>query len=184
MIQKICKLSLKWMGWKIVSGVAPDKKAIIIGVPHTSAWDFVISWAFYTSIGGKASTVVKKEYFFWPMTIFLNKMNAIPVDRSRGASLVKQVIDEFNKRDTLHLAITPEGTREKTKRWKAGFHAIAKATGATVYLAFFDWGRKEIGWYETLELTDDAQADIRRMKAYYRDLGVKGKHPELFTTEE
>jgi 1-acyl-sn-glycerol-3-phosphate acyltransferase len=184
MIQKICKILLKWLGWKVVAGAMPDKKAIIIGVPHTSGWDFVISWLYYTSVGGKASTVIKKEFFFWPMGYILRKMNAIPVDRSKGASLVKQVIDEFNSRDALHLAITPEGTRKLNKRWKAGFHAIAKATGAKVYLGFFDWGRKEIGWYQTLELTDDAQADIRRMKAYYRELGIVGKHPELFTAEE
>ena len=184
MVQKICKVLLRWLGWKVVAGVMPDKKAIIIGVPHTSGWDFVISWLYYTSVGGKASTVIKKEFFFWPMGYILRKMNAIPVDRSKGASLVKQVIDEFNSRDSLHLAITPEGTRKLNKRWKAGFHAIAKATGAKVYLGFFDWGRKEIGWYKTLDLTEDAQADIRRMKAYYRELGIIGKHPELFTAED
>jgi 1-acyl-sn-glycerol-3-phosphate acyltransferase len=183
-MQKFCQLLLKWLGWKVVSGRIPVKKGIIIGVPHTSIWDFVISWIYYTSVGGKASTVIKKEFFFWPMGPLLRAMGGIPVDRSKGVSLVKQVIDEFNRRDELHLAITPEGTRKLTKRWKAGFHAISKATGAVIYLAFFDWGRKEIGWYETFEITDDAQADIRRMKAYYRNLGIAGKHPELFTTEE
>ena len=183
-MQKICKLLLKLLGWKVVAGKIPVSKGIIIGVPHTSIWDFVISWIYYTSVGGKASTVIKKEFFFWPMGPILRAMGGIPVDRSKGVSLVKQVIDEFNRRETLHLAITPEGTRKLTKRWKAGFHAIAKATGATIYLAFFDWGRKEIGWYEKFEITDDAQADIRRMKAYYRELGIRGKHPELFTTEE
>ena len=162
----------------------PSKKAIIIGVPHTSAWDFVISWLYYTSVGGTAHIIVKKEFFFWPVGYFMKKMGALPVDRSRGASLVKQVIDEMNRRDTMHLAITPEGTRTLTKKWKAGFHAIAKATGATVYLGFFDWGRKQVGWYETLELTDDAQADIKRMKEYYTKLGIVGKHPERFTLED
>jgi len=184
MMKSICKLLIKLLGWKVVNGVMPDKKAIIIGVPHTSGWDFIISWIYYTSVGGVASTVVKKEFFFWPVGFFLRKMGAIPVDRSRGASLVKQIIDEFEKRETLHLAITPEGTRKLTTRWKAGFHAIAKATGAKVYLGFFDWGRKEIGWVDQFEITDDAQADIRRMKAYYREKGIVGKHPELFTTED
>ncbi|MFZ5429713.1 MAG: 1-acyl-sn-glycerol-3-phosphate acyltransferase [Bacteroidota bacterium] len=183
-MQTICKLLLKWLGWKVVAGPMPVKKGIIIGVPHTTIWDFVIAWLYYTSVGGRASTVIKKEFFFWPMGPLLRAMGGIPVDRSKGVSLVKQVIDEFNRRDELHLAITPEGTRKLTKRWKAGFHAIAKATGATIYLGFFDWGRKEIGWYETFDITDDAQADIRRMKAYYRQLGIAGKHPELFTTEE
>lgn len=184
MLQKICKLLLKWMGWKVVGGVVPAKKAIIIGAPHTSIWDFVISWIYYTSEGGIANIVIKKELFFWPLGKLLRAMGGLPVDRSKGSSLLKQLLREFEQRDTLHLAITPEGTRKLTREWKAGFHIIARASGATVYLAFFDWGRKHIGWYETFEVTKDAKGDLKRMKAYYRDLGVKGKHPELFTTED
>ena len=172
------------MGWKTINGVMPHKKAIIIGVPHTSAWDFVISYLYYTSVGGIAHIVIKREFFFWPLGYLLRKMGAIPIDRSKGTTVVKQIIKEMNIREQMHLAITPEGTRKLNKRWKAGFHTIAKATGATVYLGFFDFGRKEIGWIETLELTDDAEADIRRMKAYYREKGIVGKHPDQFSAEE
>lgn len=184
MWRSFCKFLFRLLGWKAVAGVMPHKKAIIIGVPHTSAWDFVISYLYYTSVGGLANIVIKKEFFVWPLGSLLKKMGAIPVDRSKGVPVVKQIIDEMNKREIMHLGITPEGTRELNKRWKAGFHTIAKATGAVVYLGFFDWGKKEIGWYETLELTDDPQADIKRMKAYYRQLGVVGKHPALFTAED
>jgi hypothetical protein len=37
---------------------------------------------------------------------------------------------------------------------------------------------------ETFELTEDTEADVRRMKAYYRERGVVGKHPELFSAED
>lgn len=174
---------LKLLGWKAVNGVMPHKKAIIIGVPHTSAWDFVISYLYYTSVGGVANIVIKREFFFCPLGFFLRKMGAIPIDRSKGTSVVKQIIKEMNSRESMHLAITPEGTRELNKRWKAGFHTIAKATGAVVYLGFFDFGRKEIGWLETMELSDDAEADIRHMKAYYRARGIVGKHPGKFSAE-
>ncbi len=167
-----------------MNGVMPHPKAIIIGVPHTSAWDFVISYLYYTSVGGVANIVIKKEFFFWPLGYFLRKMGAIPIDRSKGMSVVKQIVEEMNKREVMHLAITPEGTRNKTTRWKAGFHTIAKSTGAVVYLGFFDFGRKEIGWIDTLELTDDPQEDIRRMKAYYRAKGIVGKIPGQFSAEE
>jgi len=184
MLQAICKGILKLMGWKVMSGEVPAKKAIIIGVPHTSTWDFVISWLFYSSIGGRAHIMVKKEIFFWPLRGLLNWMGAIPTDRTKGVALLKQVINEFNKREKLHLAIAPEGTRKLTKEWKAGFHTLARATGATVYLGFFDWGKKEVGWYEPFPLTKDAQADLRRMKAFYRSKGVVGKYPELFSAED
>lgn len=179
-----CRLLLKWMGWKSINNLMPHKKAIIIGVPHTSNLDFIISYLHYTSLGGVASVVVKKELFFCPLGFILRKMGGIPIDRSRGSRVVKLIIDEFEKRDTLHLAITPEGTRKFNKRWKAGFHTIAKATGAVVYLGFFDFGRKEIGWRDTFELTDDAQADIKRMKAYYKEKGVVGKFSGLYTYDD
>lgn len=184
MWRSICKLILKIIGWKTVNGVVPSKKGIIIGVPHTSGWDFVLSYLFYTSVGGVAHTMIKKEFFFWPLGSILKKMGGIPIDRIRGASITKQIIDEMNSRETMHLAITPEGTRRLTKKWKAGFHVIAKATGASVYLGIFDFGRKEIGWVKPFELTDDADADIRHIKAFYREYGALGRHPELFTAEE
>ena len=175
---------LKLMGWKPLNGVAPSKKAIIIGVPHTSVWDFVISYFYYTSVGGVVSTMIKKEFFFWPLGLLLKKLGGIPIDRNRGASITKQIIFEMNSREKMHLAITPEGTRSLTKKWKAGFHTIAKATGATVYLGVFDFKRKEVGWLKPFELSDDAESDIRRMKAFYREYGAKARHPEKFTAED
>ena len=179
-----CKFALKLLGWKTINGVMPHQKVIIIGVPHTSAWDFVIAYLYYTSVGGMANIVIKREFFFWPLGSLLRKMGAIPIDRTKGTTVVKQIIKEMNSRDSMHLAITPEGTRELNKQWKAGFHVIAKATGATVYLGFFDFGRKEVGWLDTFDLTNDADADIRRMKAYYRQRGVVGKYSKWFSAED
>jgi 1-acyl-sn-glycerol-3-phosphate acyltransferase len=81
------------------------------------------------------------------------------------------------------LALTPEGTRELTKNWKAGFHTIATTANVPVYLGSFDWGRKEITIGNKFELTTDSKADIKRMKDFYRNKGVVGKFPENFTTE-
>jgi len=182
-MKQICKFLLWILGWKAVGGVASENKCIIIGIPHTSAWDFVISWLFYTSIGGKANVLVKKEFFFWPVGFLLKKMGAIPIDRSKGANVVRQTIHLFNEREHIHLALTPEGTRERTKNWKAGFHTIATAANVPVYAGSFDWGRKEITIGNKFELTDDPKADINRMKDFYREKGVAGKYPEQFTTE-
>ena len=170
-------------GWKALNGVVPEKKAIIIGVPHTSKLDFVYSYLYYTSVGGKAHIMIKKEFFFWPMGVILKKMGAIPIDRTKGATVTKQIIQEMNSREVMHLALTPEGTRKKTHKWKAGFHTIAKATGAVVYLGIFDFGRKEIGWIKPFDLTESSEEDIRRMKAFYREYGATGRHPEKFTAD-
>ena len=67
-------------------------------------------------------------------------LGGIPVDRTTGggAHLVRQMIEEFEKDEYFQLAIAPEGTRRPVKRWKGGFHLIAKATGVPVFLGYFD----------------------------------------------
>ena len=182
MNQRFCSFALKCLGWKSVGAPIPVPKCIILGAPHTSVWDFIISILFYTSIGGKASALVKKEFFFWPVGGIIRRLGAIPVDRSKGASLAKQLIDTFNSRETLHLAIAPEGTRKPTAKWKGGFHTIAKAANVPVYLGYFDWGKKEIGIAQEFVLSPNQQADLTSIRQWYKDKGVIGRYPQKFIT--
>ena len=179
----ISKFLLKILGWKTVGGIAPENKCIIIGAPHTSSWDFIISWLYYSSLGGTANILTKKEFFFWPAGYILRSMGGIPTDRSKGANVIRQTIQQFNEREYMHLAISPEGTRKRTKKWKAGFHIIAKEANIPIYLGSYDWGKKIVTLGDKFELTDNAKDDIKRMKDYYREKGVKGKFPEMFTTD-
>ncbi len=182
-MKRISKFLLKTLGWKIVGGVAPESKCIIIGAPHTSSWDFIISWLYYSSLGGTANILMKKEFFFWPLGYLLKAMGGIPIDRSKGVNVIRQTIQQFNEREYMHLAISPEGTRKLTKKWKAGFHIIAKEANVSVYLGSYDWGKKIVTLGDKFQLTDDSAKDIRRMKDYYRNKGVMGKFPKKFTTE-
>ena len=161
---------------------APDPKCIILGVPHTSIWDFIVSILYYKSEGHKAYVMVKDTYFKWPFGKLLKAVGGIPVKQGKGANLVLQIIKEFESKDVLHLAIAPEGTRKLTERWKTGFHTIARAANIPVYLGYFDWKRKEVGRGERFDLTDDVQADLKKIRQWYKDKGVEGKHPEKFTT--
>ncbi len=183
-MKAISKFLLKLMGWKADFSAIPNvKKCIIIGVPHTSAWDFIVSWLYYAADGRRANILIKKEFFFWPVGYFVRKMGGLPIDRSKGANVIRQTIQHMKENDYVHLALTPEGTRKLTKNWKAGFHIIAKEAGVPVYLGSFDWGRKEITTGIPFELSDDSKADIQRMKAYYREKGIVGKFPDQFTTD-
>lgn len=125
----------------------------------------------------------EKGVLFLAFGLFCEKDGGLPIDRSRGANVIRQTIQLINEHDYVHLALTPEGTRAFSKKWKAGFHIIARETGIPVYLGSFDWGSKTISTGELIELTDDATADINRMKDYYREKGIKGKFPENFCTE-
>ena len=180
--RRLCSSLLRNLGWKCIGAVVPEPKCIILGAPHTSVWDFIISLLYYTSVGGKASVIVKKEFFFWPVGGWLRRVGAIPVDRSKGASIVKQIVSAFNRHETLHIAIAPEGTRKPTVHWKGGFHTMAKASNVPVYFAVFDWGKKEVGIVEKFPLSNDQQADIHRVRQWYKERGVRGKYPKNFIT--
>ena len=183
MLQKICKILMRIGGWTGENYKPPYKKCIIVGAPHTSAWDFVWAWIYYTSIGGKMSFLIKKEFFFWPLGFFIRRMGGIPIDRSKGANVIRQSVKLFEERESLQLAITPEGTRKRTKNWKAGFHAIARQAKVPVFLSSFDWGQKFMTPGDEFQISDDYREDIKRIKDYYREKGIRGKHPEQFTTE-
>jgi len=182
-MRKFYQILLKILGWKAYGEAVKGNYCIFVGCPHTSAWDFVIAWIYYKSVGGIPNVLIKKEFFFWPVGPIVKKMGGIPVDRSKGANVIRQAIHLFAERKQLHLAITPEGTRKRTKRWKAGFHAIARAANVPVYPTTFDWGKKELKIWEEFKLTDDAKEDMKRLKDFFKEKGIVGKHPERFTTE-
>ena len=177
---KFCGKLLRRMGWESIGGPMKEKKAIVLGVPHTSVWDFLVSYLFYTQFGKGAHIMIKKEFFFWPLGPILRACGAVPVDRESAASMVRSLIHEMDQAEEFHLAIAPEGTRKAVKRWKTGFHLIARETGATVYVGYYDWGRKRISVGEPIELTDDPKADMQRIYDIYRPMGIQGKHKDGF----
>ena len=170
------------MGWTSDSGPMPENKAIVLGVPHTSFMDFVISYLFYAQYDATAYIMIKKEFFIWPLGPILRKLGGLPVDRTNAASMLKSLITEMERVDRFHLAIAPEGTRKATKKWKTGYHLIAKTVGCPVYAGYFDWGAKRVGIGEIVELTDDARADTERIQALYEEKKMVGRHPEGYIT--
>ena len=95
---KFCGLALKAMGWKYDDGPAPEDKCIILGVPHTSFWDFVVSYLYYAQFDGyKAYVMIKKEIFIGPLGWLLRKLGGIPVDRKNSSAMVRSLIKEMGQ---------------------------------------------------------------------------------------
>lgn len=178
-----CGLILRLTGWKVIGTMPPEKKCILLGVPHTSFLDFVVSYLYYKSIGGNALCMVKKELFFPPLGWLIRAMGGIPVDRKSPSSIVRSVLHSMQTMETFHLAIAPEGTRKPVRKWKTGYHLIAREAGIPVYLACFDWKRKQVGVVTRFELTDDAKADTARMQQTYKEMDLGARHPGNYLTE-
>jgi len=183
MWRKFCRFLLKKWGWKYGTFLPPEKKCILLGVPHTSNWDFIVSYLFYQAIGGETYCMVKGTLFFPPLGWILRAIGGIPVDRKHPTTVVRSVLKEMDKKELMHLAIAPEGTRKPVSRWKTGYHFIATAANIPVYLCYFDWGRKYIEVSQKVELTDDANADTRRIQEIYEKMNLTARYPEKYITK-
>ena len=183
--RKFCRWFLtKVMRWEIEEGIPAEKNAILIGVPHTSIWDMLVSYLYYQGIGGNAKVMVKKEAMDGPFGWLIRALGGIPVDRSNSTAFIHSIIHQMtDTEEGLHLAMCPEGTRKACHKWKTGYHTIARQAGATVYLGCFDWKHRRITRGPEFELTDDARADTARMQEYYSKLDIAGKNPEGFATK-
>jgi 1-acyl-sn-glycerol-3-phosphate acyltransferase len=117
--------------------------------------------------------LIKKSWFKFPFGALFRKLGGVQVDRSRNDSTVEQMVTEFNRRTTFHLAITPEGTRKRVKKWKMGFYHIALATHVPIQLAYIDYAKKEVGITKMLTPTGDEQADMREIYKFFENRTAK-----------
>ena len=179
---RFCGRCLRWLGWTPLGGPPPEPRCIMLGVPHTSNMDFIISYLFFSSFGEVGRVMIKKELFFPPLGWLLRAAGCIPVDRKSPGGLVRSIISEMGKTDFFKLAIAPEGTRKPVKRWKTGALIIAKEAGIPIYAGWFDWKKKQISCGEKFPLTGDTKADLERLQEYYERLHLTARHPDKYIT--
>jgi 1-acyl-sn-glycerol-3-phosphate acyltransferase len=174
----IGKFILRLFGWKEINPFPDIDKLVVIIAPHTSMMDFVVGRLYYSWARRKSKFIIKRELFFFPLGYILKWFGALPVDRNKGVSVVKQIVDHYKTKDQFIVNITPEGTRKAVKRWKKGFYEIAQMADVPIAIGCLDYDKKEIGIMEIFKPSGDYQRDLEIIKGYY--VGKKGRHPENF----
>lgn len=177
-MKKFYKFILKVLGWSIKVEVDLPDKSVICVAPHTSNWDLPLGLVVYKAMGRKASFLIKKEWFFFPMNILFGALGGIPVDRSKKTSMTEQIAEVYHSREKFELAITPEGTRKANAEWKKGFYYIALAAEVPIVVGAIDYKKKEVQFLAYLKPSGDVDADLAKIKDYYR--GVSAKYPDKF----
>jgi len=166
---------LLWLlGWKIKDTLPPEiKKCVIIAAPHTSNFDFFIGRLAYWYTGLKISFLIKKESFNFIMGPMLVASGGIPVDRSKNTHLVDRVAEMFNTRDSFYVAITPEGTRQLTPKWRKGFYHIALKANVPIALVYVDYKKKEGGYGPIITPSGDYEKDLKIIQDFYKTITPK-----------
>ena len=169
---------LRVAGWRMVGTFPNIPRAVLIGAPHSSNWDGVLGLAAKMGMGLDIKILGKDSLFKVPlMGALLHRLGVIPVDRSAAHGVVEQAATMIQGSDQLWYGLAPEGTRKPVERWKPGFWRIAKAAGVPVVPAYFHYGQRVIGIGPPFELGDDMDADIARIRAWYRNV-ANGKYHE------
>ncbi|MFT6868415.1 MAG: 1-acyl-sn-glycerol-3-phosphate acyltransferase [Cyclobacteriaceae bacterium] len=165
-------------GWKM-KGKKPDlKKFVLIIAPHTSNWDFFIGLAARSLSDLESRFLIKDSVTKIPIVgSIVYALGGRGINRSKSTNVVDQVVELFTKEEEFVMTITPEGTRSYNSNWKTGFYRIAVKANIPIQLVAFDFEHRLVEYAELLYPSGDMEADIERMKAYYRT--IKGRNPAL-----
>jgi 1-acyl-sn-glycerol-3-phosphate acyltransferase len=169
---------LKLAGWKVIGDFPKEKKFVIVSVPHTSMWDFVLGRLFLYQYPIKPKFLIKKELFFFPFGFLVKCMGGIPVDRSQKTDIVERLIAMYNHSDEMMLAITPEGTRKHVTEWKPGFYYIAKGANVPILPSYFDYKNKIICMGDVFYASENIEDDIKHIKDFAKN--AQPKHHEKY----
>ena len=171
---------LRLFGWRPVYAPLPGPKGVIMVYPHTSNWDFPIGVLFRHGAGLQAQWMGKASLFRGPMGPLMRRLGGIAIDRRAAHGVTAAIIDTYRQRDTLWLAITPEGTRAHVDYLKSGFYRIAVGAGVPCGLGFIDYATRTVGVDTYLTFTGNEATDLASLRDYYAQ--KRGKHPELAGT--
>lgn len=177
---RMAEKSLGRLGWEVVGEPPSDPVVVLIGVPHTSNWDFpLFLWMSWVK-GLEPRFLMKKEAFRGPAGTVLRRLGAIAVDRGAASGLVDELVAMAGAAEHhFQIVIAPEGTRKAGRYWKSGFYRIAEQAGIPICLGFIDAHTRTVGFGPSFRPSGDITADMDRIRAFYAD--KQGIHPEKAT---
>jgi len=160
-------------GWGFKNEIPNIPKFVIIFGPHTSNWDFVFGIAAVFILGVKISWLGKQPLFRKPFGGIARWLGGIPIDRSSSHGMVDTMINQYKSMDEFILAIAPEGTRKKVKKWKSGFYRIATGADVPILMVCFDYNNKIIRFGPLIYPSGNLNTDIEAMQLLFENLRGK-----------
>lgn len=164
------------IGWKVTGYFPNVPKMVLVGAPHTSNGEGVLTVIISLAMGIRVSWMSKHTLFKRPFGTILRWLGGVPVDRSGPHGTVAQMVQLINDQEKMILAITPEGTRDHVREWKKGFYYIAQGSDVPLVPALFDYAKKEVHFAGIFETSGNYEIDLPLIKAYFE--GVVPRHPE------
>ena len=151
---------------------------MVIVAPHTSSYDFFMGLMVRNLLKVPIEWIGKKELFKPPFGWYFKWTGGNALDRTGKKNKVEAIASMFAHKEIFRLALSPEGTREKTLIWKTGFYYIALKAEVPIIMVSFDYGTKTVSVSDPYYPQGNFEQDFKVIKQFYA--GVRGKNPDKF----
>jgi 1-acyl-sn-glycerol-3-phosphate acyltransferase len=176
-VKKVLGQSLLWLlGWRTEITLSLPKKYIVVGYPHTSTWDFPLFVLTTWSMGIPMKFIGKKSLFDGPFGWLFTALGGLPVDRTGGQDMVKQVAQLFAEHEELRIGLAPSGTRGHAEYLRSGFYHMAAESNVPLVLGSMDFGRRVGCLMEAVYPSGDVGSDMDKVREIYAR--IQGRNPE------
>ena len=165
--RSIARGALRATRWRLVGDV--PQSGILVGAPHTSAWDWVVFLLIAWSNSARPQALISHTFFKGPLAWILRSTGGIELDRQNPGAAIRALLGEAERGEHFLLAIAPEGTRGKGEYWKPGFYRIAQQTGLPISLGFVDGPTRTLGIGPSFHPTGDVKKDMDFVREFYAD---------------
>lgn len=169
------RFMMRVMGWQIAGNLPAESKLVIAWAPHTSYTDWFVCMACMLAIRLQSSWMAAHGFFWWPLSQVMKGLGGIPINRNGSHNIVAQMIDRFNRQEQLILAISPEGSRQKVRKWKTGFYYIAKGANVPILLMSLDYATRTLTLGPTFTISGNVEADLQQIQSHFKKF--RARHP-------
>jgi len=177
MLQKVCSFIIfRILGWKVEGEVPTAKKFLVVALPHTSNWDFLLGWLALKALDLETKIFAKDFYHTWPLNYVCHFIGVLPVNRRESTGFVNGVAKQYIEADTLRAAITPEGTRKFSPKLKSGYYYIAKTAQVPIVLAAPNYKEKTYVFMPARPAMDTFEDDEKNLIEFCKK--IDGKYPK------
>ena len=171
LVRNVCAVIARILGWTFEGNIPEDlDKCVIIVAPHTSAWDFIIGMAALVHYDFEISYFAKEELFKWPFAGIFRSTGGIPIDRFQANDIVDHTVSYFQKKKRLRLALSPEGTRARTEKWRTGFYQIASKAKVPIVLGAIDFSKRKTFISAPYRLTGNKEKDYKVITEFFEPI--------------
>lgn len=135
--------------WRLEGELPRDlPRALLVFLPHTSNWDFVIAWLFIRAEGLRVTIFAKDAFNFFPLSYGYRYFGAVPIKRNLDGvqtnDFVAQAAALYDNEQTLWTAMAPEGTRSHQAELRSGYYYFAKQAGIKIIVVGPDFKHKKL----------------------------------------